>query len=127
MLGDSDAIATIGVSDTATARKFYEDVLGLTVESEMPEASLVVYRSGSSRLQIYQTEFAGTNKATAVTWAVDDIAKTAEYLRSKDVVFERYPDMPEVKLEGDIHVWENQRVAWFRDPDGNILCLHSGA
>jgi catechol 2,3-dioxygenase-like lactoylglutathione lyase family enzyme len=126
MLGNADVVATIGVKDIEVARKFYEDVLGLTVVSEMPEAMLVIYRSGSSQLQIYQTELAGTNQATAATWGVSDIGAVTEALRGKGVSFEHYPDMPDVTLEGDVHVWEGQKVAWFKDPDGNILCVHNG-
>lgn len=123
-LSDSDAMPTIAVRDLVAARDFYEDTLGLTVQQEMPEAGVVVYKSGSGMVQVYQSEQAGTNRATYATWEVDDIEDVAAALRSKGVVFDHYPDMPDVTLDGDVHSWNGERAAWFRDPEGNILCLH---
>ncbi len=125
MLGNANAVVTIGVKDLGRAREFYEATLGLTVDSEMPEAQLVVYRSGDSLVQIYETDKAGTNQATYVTWEVDDVDGVVSALKDKGVGFEHYPEMPEVTVEGDLHVWGDDRVAWFRDPDGNTLCLHN--
>jgi catechol 2,3-dioxygenase-like lactoylglutathione lyase family enzyme len=124
MLSDSNPCPTIAVADLAVARKFYEDTLGLTVQKEMEKTQLVVYESGNGSVQIYVSDMAGTNKATYVTWEVEGIEEAVEELKDKDVEFDHYPDMPEVELEGDIHVWGNEKVAWFKDPDGNVLCLH---
>ena len=72
MLGKQDAIATVAVKNLAAAKKFYEGTLGLKpIDAEGDE--VVVYESGSSRLNVYRSQYAGTNKATAVTWAVDDV------------------------------------------------------
>jgi hypothetical protein len=82
-----------------------------------------VYATGASRLAVYRSQFAGTNQATAVTWNVgDDIDNVVRELKSKGVTFEHY-DMPMMKREGDIHVGGQTRVAWFKDPDGNIHSL----
>jgi catechol 2,3-dioxygenase-like lactoylglutathione lyase family enzyme len=122
MLGDKEAIATIAVKDLAGAKKFYQGTLGLKLEDEH-ESEAHTYRSGSSRLIVYCSEFAGTNKATALNFIVgaelDDIVKG---LRDRGVAFEHYA-MPDVKREGDIHIAGPMRIAWFKDPDGNILCL----
>ena len=70
---------------------------------------------------MYESQFAGTNKATAATWMVgDEIESIVKTLKSKGVPFEHY-DMPNMKRQGDIHVAGNMKVAWFKDPDGNIL------
>jgi len=53
---------------------------------------------------------------------VDDVDAAVETLRGKRVVFEHY-DMPGMKLEGDVHVMDGMRAAWFKDPDGNVLCV----
>ncbi|HMI92975.1 MAG TPA: hypothetical protein VK509_16495, partial [Polyangiales bacterium] len=67
------------------------------------------------------SEFAGTNKATNVTWTVgDDVEGTVRQLKEKGVRFEHY-DMPGMTLMGDVHVAGDMKVAWFKDPDGNIL------
>ena len=120
MLSDKDAAANIAVKNLETARKFYEDKLGLKqVGAEGDE--LVVYKSGNTILNVYRSQYAGTNKATAVTWTVgDDVEGIVRGLKAKGVVFEHY-DMPDMRLEGDVHVAGDMKVAWFRDPDGNIL------
>jgi len=122
MLGKINAAANIAVRDIAVARKFYEDTLGLAqVDAEGDE--VIVMKSGDTLINVYRSQFAGTNKATAVTWTVGDkIEDIVGALRAKGVAFEHY-DMPDTKLEGDIHVGHGMKVAWFKDPDGNILNL----
>ena len=121
MLGDRDAVATIAVRDIEVARKFYEGKVGLTpVPSE--EASVLSYKSGSSTVLVYQSQFAGTNKATAATWAVGDVEREVQVLKDRGVAFERY-DMPGTTHKGDVHIAGNRQVAWFKDPDGNILSI----
>ena len=126
MFDSIDAIATIAVRDLDAARRFYEKTLGLkAVDSEGDE--VIVYRTGKSSLNVYRSQFAGTNQATAVTWnvggAIEDIVAK---LKAKGVNFEHY-DMPGITRQGDLHVCGGMKVAWFKDPDGNILNLHNGA
>ena len=123
MLAGKDPVATIAVKDLGVARKFYEGTLGLKVE-DASGAEAQVYRSGSSRLIVYRSQFAGTNKATALNFKVgDELDKLVQGLRERGVTFEHYDGMPEVKREGDVHIAGPMRIAWFKDPDGNILCL----
>ncbi|TJW50781.1 MAG: VOC family protein [Mesorhizobium sp.] len=122
MLANSNATANLAVKDLAKAKAFYEGVLGLT-EVHNEGGELIVYKSGDTSINVYRSKFAGTNKATAVTWMVgDEIEKIVGALRSKGVVFEHY-DMPHTTIEGDIYVGHGMKVAWFKDPDGNILNL----
>ena len=122
MLGNKEAVANLAVKDLERAKRFYEDVLGLTpIEAEGDE--LIVYQSGVSTLNIYRSQYAGTNQATAVTWAVgNELEAVVGALKAKGVRFEHY-DMPGMQIEGDIHVAGEMKVAWFKDPDGNILNL----
>jgi len=122
MLADKTATANLAVKDLKKARKFYEGTLGLEpVETEGDE--LVVFRSGNSTVNVYRSKFAGTNQATAVTWAVgDELDDVVRNLKAKGVTFEHY-DMPDTKLQGDVHIAGDMKVAWFKDPDGNILNL----
>ena len=123
MLSKFDAIPTVAVKNLTAAKKFYEGTLGLKqIDAEGDEVA--VYQNGDSRLNVYKSQFAGTNKATAVTWAVDDVEKEVSELKTKGVAFEHY-NMPELKLKGDVHVAENadMKVAWFKDPDGNIFSI----
>ena len=118
MLGTEKAYPTVAVKDIATARKFYEGVLGLREVGTEGE-DFVSYRTQDSMLFVYRSRFAGNNEATVVTWTVPDVEKTVEALKARGVVFEHY-DMPGMTLEGDVHVSGRTRVAWFKDPDGNI-------
>lgn len=125
MLGNRDAAVNVAVKNLAVARKFYEGTLGLkqvTTEGDQ----LIVFKSGSSAINVYQSQYAGTNKATAVTWAVGaDMESVVQALKAKGVKFEHY-DMPGMRREGDIHSAGQMKVAWFKDPDGNILNVVSG-
>lgn len=121
MLGDKTAFATIAVKDMNAAKKFYEETLGLAPEGG-EEYGGILYKSGTSRIFVYQSEMAGTNKATAIGWnAGDDLDKIVADLKSKGVTFEQYDNLPGVTREGDIHVMGDLRGVWFKDPDGNIL------
>jgi catechol 2,3-dioxygenase-like lactoylglutathione lyase family enzyme len=121
MLGEKDAIATIAVKDLKTAKKFYEGTLGLK-PSPSQEPEVLNYKSGKSPLLVYTSQFAGTNKATAVTWTVDDTEAVVKDLKKKGVAFEHY-DMPGMTRKGDVHVAGKMKAAWFKDPDGNILAI----
>jgi catechol 2,3-dioxygenase-like lactoylglutathione lyase family enzyme len=124
MLGSRNATATIAVRDIERARQFYEETLGLQrIPTEGPDA--LRFRSGSSTVLIYESRYAGSNQATVLTWVVgDDLAKEVAALKAKGVVFGRY-DLPGTTREGDVHVSNGTRAAWFTDADGNILALVS--
>jgi catechol 2,3-dioxygenase-like lactoylglutathione lyase family enzyme len=121
MLSDRNAAATIAVRDTKTAKNFYEGALGLKPDASEGK-SVLKYRSGDSTLFVYESPFAGTNKATAATWVVDDVDKVVRDLKAKGVAFEHY-DLPGAVLRGDVHVMGDHKAAWFKDPDGNILSV----
>ena len=75
---------------------------------------------------MYQSQYAGSNKATAMTWtAGKELDGIVGGLKGKGVRFEHY-DMPGMKREGDIHIAGDMRAVWFKDPDGNILSIVSG-
>ncbi len=125
MLGTLDVIAMVAVKDLAVARQFYEETLGLTVIATQDE-EVVTFRSGGTMFNIYRSGYAGTNQATALSWSVGDrLDQIIQALRAKGVAFEHY-DMPGMTLKGDVHVAAGMKVAWFKDPDGNIHALVSG-
>jgi catechol 2,3-dioxygenase-like lactoylglutathione lyase family enzyme len=123
MLGDNDAIATIPVKNIDVARKFYQDKLGL-MAGPSQEQGVLTCKSGTSSVLVYESQYAGTNEATAATWAVDDVDGTVKGLKEKGVTFEHY-QLPNMTLKGDVHVSGSMKAAWFKDPDGNILALVS--
>jgi catechol 2,3-dioxygenase-like lactoylglutathione lyase family enzyme len=124
MLREKDAVANLAVKDLSRAKQFYEGTLGFEpVGHEGDE--LIVYRSGKTTFNVYRSKEAGTNKATAVTWTVgDNVKAVVRELKAKGVKFERY-DLPGLTVEGDVHVGDGMQVAWFKDPDGNILNIVS--
>ena len=124
MLGKADATPMIAVKDIDRARKFYGDTLGLKTSDEMGGEVLTV-KSGDTAISVYLSEFAGTNKATALTFDVDDIEGEVRALKDKGVFFEQY-DLPGLERQGDLYVGEGMKTAWFKDPDGNILSLFEG-
>ena len=122
MLKDHASSAIIAVSDIDRARDFYRDTLGLELESEFM-GQVLSFRTGSTKLVVYRSDMAGTNKANAVVWGVgDDLEAIVGDLASKGVPFEHYDDMDR---SGDIHVHGDMKTAWFKDPDGNILHINN--
>jgi len=122
MLGTTDPTPMIAVKDLDRARSFYEDTLGLTTIDTLGE-EVVSMKSGDTRIDVYRSEFAGTNKATALTFNVDDIAGEVRDLKDKGVMFEHYDGLDGLTRNGDVYEAEGMKTAWFKDPDGNILSL----
>jgi catechol 2,3-dioxygenase-like lactoylglutathione lyase family enzyme len=124
MFAGKPAVATVAVKDIERARHFYEETLGLQPGDEQ-ETGTRTYQSGDTALLVYESQYAGSNKATAVTWTVGDVDDTVRELKSKGVAFESY-DMPGMTRRGDVHVAGSMEAAWFKDPDGNIHAIVSG-
>ena len=120
MLADFTPIPTLAVADLEKARSFYEGVLHLTPRDDVPEG--VVYSAGSGSFLVYPSQFAGTNKATAMSFQVPASAFDAEVaaLRSQGVAFLTF-DLPEGTWEDGVASFGEGKAAWFEDPDGNIL------
>lgn len=123
MLSDATVQPMLPVKDLEAAKKFYEEALGLKKVDEQP-GTAVTYQSGDSTLSVYSSEFAGTNQGTAALWEVNDLEGTVEELKAKGVIFEQY-DLPGLTWEGGIHRAGDFKVAWFKDPAGNILSVQN--
>jgi catechol 2,3-dioxygenase-like lactoylglutathione lyase family enzyme len=121
LLQDADAVTMLAVKDLNVAARFYENTLGLT-RADAEDNESIVLESGDTKINVYRSRFAGTNQATALTWTVDDVEDVVRTLKARGVKFEHY-DLPQTKREGDVHVSGDMRVAWFKDPDGNILSV----
>ena len=122
MLRKADATPMIAVKDIDRARKFYEETLGLEAKEVMGGEVLEV-KSGNTPISVYRSEFAGTNKATALTFGVDDLESEVRELKEKGIFFEKY-DLEGLTPKGDFYEGEGGfKTAWFKDPDGNILSL----
>ena len=126
MLKDRSSSAIVAVSDLDRARTFYEDTLGLTRFEGGEQDGVLGFRTGDTHLTVYQSDYAGTNKANAVTWEMKgDLVETVNDLRAKGVTFERY-DFPGMEWRDGVHEAGPVKLAWFKDPDGNILHLVEG-
>ena len=120
MLANHDAQATVAVKSLEKARPFYEGVLGLEPLAG-GEPSVQGYKAGGATVLVYESQFAGTNQATSITWALGDGFDAAiAALRAQGARFETY-DMPDAKIVDGVHEFGDMKVVWFKDPDGNIL------
>jgi len=116
------AYATLPAANIERAKKFYSEKLGLNPESVEPDGSLRYQCDGSGFL-VYQSQYAGTAKNTAVGFTTDNIEHEMQDLRSKGVVFEEY-DMPGLKTVHGVASIGNLKAAWFKDSEGNILAIN---
>ena len=124
MLKDKPSSAIVAVRDLDRARDFYTETLGLEPTRESEEGVLTL-RTGDTHLIVYESDFAGTNKANAVVWGVgDQIEAIVADLAGKGLSFEHYPDMGMDYANG-IHSTNGFKAVWLKDPDGNILHLNN--
>jgi predicted enzyme related to lactoylglutathione lyase len=125
MLANHDVHLNIPVKDLDRARSYYADVLGLTPVSQ-EEDGLIYGTPRGGFFMLYQTEFAGTAGHTLGQFDVDDIETEVKNLQSRGVTFERY-EIPGVEWDDVIARSPLGRIAWFKDCEGNILCLDQRA
>jgi predicted enzyme related to lactoylglutathione lyase len=126
MLNDSKVTANIPAGDLARARDFYADKLGLTPTQELAAEVLIYKTAGGTEFQVYRTDYAGQAGHTIAQFHVSDIEAEVHDLKAKGVTFETY-DMPGVQWAGEIASLEGMgRAAWFKDSEGNILCIDEG-
>lgn len=121
MLKDKDSAAIVAVKDLEKAKQFYAEVLEL--EQVDGQGQVAQFKTGKTSLVVYVSEFAGTNKANAVVWGVgEEIDAIVARLIGKGVAFEHYDGMD---YADGIHRDGDYKMAWFKDPDGNILHLNN--
>jgi predicted enzyme related to lactoylglutathione lyase len=114
------SVAVLPASDLARARAFYHDTLGFDPTEE--QEGLLSYRQSGMAFDIYETTNAGTAKNTQMCFNTDDLDAEMARLRDRGVVFEDY-DIPGLKTVDGVADMGEGRVAWFRDSEGNFLCL----
>jgi catechol 2,3-dioxygenase-like lactoylglutathione lyase family enzyme len=121
-LADAKVEAAIAVSDMDRARQFYEGKLGLSGGSDEEDGGHT-YRCGEgSEIHVFPSESAGGSGATLAAWAVGDLEAEVGELTSNGVSFEQYGDPLNTDDRGIANL-PGGRVAWFKDPDGNVLGL----
>jgi catechol 2,3-dioxygenase-like lactoylglutathione lyase family enzyme len=123
-LSDCVVRASIAVADITRAAEFYEGKLGLIAGGEQSDESRIYPCGSGSSLHVYESPTqAAPGTATVATWYVGDLDVLVGELVAKGVTFERYDDPALSADEKGIHVLDDGRVAWFRDPDGNTFAI----
>jgi catechol 2,3-dioxygenase-like lactoylglutathione lyase family enzyme len=120
MLAQEKLVAFLATSNPARARAFFEGVLGLTFVED--NEHLVVFETDSARLMLQKTDAVKPPFGTAVGWHVKDLRESIKGLAARGVQFERFEGM----AQDDLAIWSPEPgtgVAWFKDPDGNMLSL----
>jgi catechol 2,3-dioxygenase-like lactoylglutathione lyase family enzyme len=122
MLSASHVTTMLPVKDMTRARAFYEGRLGLKPEGLKPDGKFT-YVVGGSTLALFPKDEGTKADHTAVSFQVPDIAAAIGQLKGKGVVFEDY-DFPGLKTVDHVCVLGAEKAAWFKDTEGNYLCLH---
>ena len=120
MLGSANIIGFVPVTDFAKARAFYEGTLGLRFVKE--DGFALVLDANGIRLRAVKLQKFEPVHYTVLGWEVKGIEGVVRQLQQKGVTFERY----EFFKQDDLGIWttpNGDKVAWFKDPDGNTLSL----
>jgi predicted enzyme related to lactoylglutathione lyase len=126
MLDSGTVTANIPAGDLKRARDFYAGKLGLTPSFEVEGVMLIYKTAGGSTFSVYKTEYAGQAGHTIAQWHVDDLEEEVRDLKVKGITFEEY-DMPGVAWNDGVASIEGMgKAAWFKDSEGNTLCLDDG-
>jgi catechol 2,3-dioxygenase-like lactoylglutathione lyase family enzyme len=120
MLANSPITAFVGTADRERARAFYTDTLGLALVENGDYA--LVFAASETELRVSIVNEVVAAPYTVLGWQVEDIRRTVLALRDRGVAFERFPSMK----QDTFGIWTSPgraKVAWFKDPDGNLLSL----
>ena len=120
MFASNKIVGFLATKDYTKARDFYEKVLGIEFVNQGPFA--LEFRSGGNMIRISKVEQFTPMPFTVLGWQVDNIQKIVQDLTKRGVTFERYSFLK----QDDLGIWdapEGARVAWFKDPDGNLLSV----
>jgi predicted enzyme related to lactoylglutathione lyase len=120
MLKTAKPVCFVATAKPAAANEFYGDVLGLSLAEDSQFA--IVFQMNGRMLRVQKVQAVSAAPYTALGWEVDDIRKSVEQLWKKGVRFEIYEGMG----QDEFGIWTSPSgacVAWFKDPDGNILSL----
>ena len=121
MLSQATVCPTLPAYELDRAKDFYQNKLKLTLVEES-EGGLVFSAGRNSSLLVYKSEYAGTNEATAAEWEVEDLEAEVAELRNNGVEFQEY-DLPNLKTQDGIAELGDDKAAWFKDTEGNILAI----
>jgi predicted enzyme related to lactoylglutathione lyase len=122
MFKDAKFFSSFSVNNIHEAKKFYTNILGLEVEDFM-EGMLSINIKGGNRIFVYSKDNHTPATFTILNFPVDDIEQAIEALKKHHVHFEHYDHQDYKTDEKGICRWDSTKMAWFKDPAGNILSL----
>lgn len=125
MLNIASVTTMLPVKDLARARHFYEEVLELAPAGPQPDGKFL-YSCGGTHLALFPRVEGTKAEHTAVSFEVPDIRAMVQDLEQRGVEFADY-DLPDMKTVGHVADMGAEKAAWFRDTEGNWLCLHQNA
>ncbi len=120
MLKDAPAFSGFSVTDVPKARNFYEGVLGLEVSEE--HGNLELHLAGGNNVFVYPKPNHAPATFTVLNFPVENIEQTVDALRARGVQFEKYDGEIKTDERGIFH-GPGPKIAWFKDPAGNILSI----
>ena len=123
MLTNAPATTILPVRDVDRARDFYERRLGLKPMGLQQDGKFLFALGDGGTLALIPKADGTKAEHTAVSFRVDDVVREIGVLKDRGVVFEDY-DLPGFRTEGHVCVLGSEKAAWFKDTEGNILCLH---
>lgn len=123
MLANAPVTTILPVIDLNRARDFYERKLGMRPAGMRPDGKFVYNCAGGAILALFPKPGGTKADHTAVSFQVSDINAAIRELRRGGVVFEDY-DLPGLKTVDHVCVLGAEKAAWFKDTEGNILCIH---
>lgn len=121
MLTETPIYAVLPAQDLARAEEFYRNKLGFE-PTQRQDGTLIYTTSAGSTFQIYETANAGTAQNTQMGWATEDFETEIQQLRDRGIRFEEY-DFPELTTQNGVADLADVQAAWFKDSEGNILCV----
>ena len=122
-LATSTVAMMLPVTDPDRAKTFYTEKLGLHYTGTNEEGSATYALAGGATLVLLPRPDSTPSESTAMSFEVDDVAGEVRDLEQRGIGFEDY-DLPDFKTVDHVCVLGSEKAAWFKDPDGNVLCLH---
>jgi catechol 2,3-dioxygenase-like lactoylglutathione lyase family enzyme len=126
MLTHSRVTTVLPVVNVDRARRFYEEKLGLQGGEPRPYGGIAYHLSGDSTIELSPRNEPTKNEYTAASFEVEDVEREVQDLEGRGVRFEDY-DVEDLKTVNHVARLGEEKAAWFKDPEGNILCIHEGS
>jgi catechol 2,3-dioxygenase-like lactoylglutathione lyase family enzyme len=126
MLTRSRVTTVLPVVNVDRARRFYEEKLGMKDAEPRPYGGVAYHLLGDSTIELSPRDEPTRNQYTAASFEVEDVEVEVQNLEGRGVRFEDY-DTADLKTFNHVARFGDEKAAWFKDTEGNILCIHGGS